>query len=336
MSTLASEPAAFISQDLSCVHCGYNLRGLTTDKLCPECGTPIARSIHGNLLRFADPAWLKKLKLGTNLKLWNIVIMIVLSACIGGWAGFAGGPAIGASFLLVLVGTGLGLAATFLITTQEPRIALEEDTVTLRKVIRFCAVTGAVAKILSDFPLVLPRTFAVVIGLKVLSLAGVVTVFGELLYYRRFARRVPNEKLARSTGVVLWGLPVSFSVAIVGAVVFWALSAPRGFAAGPAAPPAGATSPPAGTVAPSTSPVPAPPVAARPVPAQGVGFYTGISVVCLGSLSLAVFGIWYIVLLINYGAAFKRALFESGRRQAAGDEILTPPRGGGSSTQETP
>ena len=35
-----------IDTDLSCVICGYNLRGLTEDLACPECGTPIQFEAH--------------------------------------------------------------------------------------------------------------------------------------------------------------------------------------------------------------------------------------------------------------------------------------------------
>jgi hypothetical protein len=43
----------------ACVACGYDLRGLPPDGLCPECAYSIARSLEGtHLLRAADPAWL--------------------------------------------------------------------------------------------------------------------------------------------------------------------------------------------------------------------------------------------------------------------------------------
>lgn len=34
-----------ISEDLACVSCQYNLRTLSVRGLCPECGTPVARSV---------------------------------------------------------------------------------------------------------------------------------------------------------------------------------------------------------------------------------------------------------------------------------------------------
>ena len=44
-----------LEDDLACLACGYNLRGLLPDGACPECGTAVGRSTHGNLLRFCDP-----------------------------------------------------------------------------------------------------------------------------------------------------------------------------------------------------------------------------------------------------------------------------------------
>ncbi len=46
---------------------------------------------------------------------------------------------------------------------------------------------------------------AITITGSVLSLTGVVALFGELVYFRRFALRIPNEKLARHTRTVMWG-----------------------------------------------------------------------------------------------------------------------------------
>ena len=33
-----------LDQDLACRRCGYNLRGLSTDGACPECGTAVGQS----------------------------------------------------------------------------------------------------------------------------------------------------------------------------------------------------------------------------------------------------------------------------------------------------
>ncbi len=59
-----------IAQDLDCVRCGYNLRGLEPRASCPECDEAVARALRGELLRFADPAWVTSLSAGV---VWLVV-----------------------------------------------------------------------------------------------------------------------------------------------------------------------------------------------------------------------------------------------------------------------
>ena len=54
-------------EDIGCRRCGYNLRSLETDAVCPECGAAVAISIHGYYLRFAPLAWVRRLALGAKL-----------------------------------------------------------------------------------------------------------------------------------------------------------------------------------------------------------------------------------------------------------------------------
>ena len=53
-----------IELDLPCSRCGYILRGLNTDALCPECSAPAARSVIDNTLRTRDPRYTRALNLG--------------------------------------------------------------------------------------------------------------------------------------------------------------------------------------------------------------------------------------------------------------------------------
>lgn len=66
-----------VTFDHACVGCGYNLRGLVRDGVCPECGKPVADSLHGNLLRFASPGYLASLHSGVFLVLASIIAQIL-------------------------------------------------------------------------------------------------------------------------------------------------------------------------------------------------------------------------------------------------------------------
>ena len=286
-----------ISEDTPCVQCGYNLRGLTQDKSCPECGTPIARSVLGDQLRYAEPEWLDKLRFGTSLKLWNILIAIVIVA-VGMIIMSVGLPQAMVN-LLALVGAGIGLWAAFLITTPEPRVLMREDPINLRKLVRACAVASVFGQFSSHAPQPAAAEIRIVLAIVggALAVAGVVQMFGELVYYRRFARRIPDAKLEKSTTIVLWGLPSALAAILVGStIVVGAASlvgAGIGAGGGPGGPPLG-----------------------RTAVAVGAPFS------CAGIVAVLVFGLWYIRLLTSYRRAFQEAAASA--RQLAARPPATP------------
>ena len=61
---IAAQSRDLTSEDVPCLNCGYNLRGLEEDGQCPECGVPIERSLHGNLLIYSSPEYVSSLHRG--------------------------------------------------------------------------------------------------------------------------------------------------------------------------------------------------------------------------------------------------------------------------------
>ena len=79
----AISTAGPIETDVTCRRCGYNLRGLLEEGLCPECGTAVVLSTRGDLLRYADPDWVETMARGVKFILWGLLLATVL--------GFLGG-----------------------------------------------------------------------------------------------------------------------------------------------------------------------------------------------------------------------------------------------------
>jgi hypothetical protein len=206
-----------IDYDLSCRHCAYNLRGMTEDGACPECGTSVGRSLLGDQLRFSDPVWVRTLATGMTWIVWGFVLGILLAVAlmILGFTIPNLDPyvisAIGSvSSLVMLVGY-------WKVTAPEPGV-LEAPGMTLRSFVRWATVAGAVVSLTSQFAVILdPITAGVVKGIGgLIGMAGFLALF---VYARRLALRVPDDSLAHQTRVVMWGLVSSLGVLIVSGVI---------------------------------------------------------------------------------------------------------------------
>jgi hypothetical protein len=72
-----------IEIDLACVGCAYNLRMLPIASRCPECFTPIVRSLGINELMFANPEWLRKVRDGVVVLLATVAAILCLPLLFG-------------------------------------------------------------------------------------------------------------------------------------------------------------------------------------------------------------------------------------------------------------
>ncbi len=84
LKALVSKPAVSPTQDpvtdeLTCLSCGYLLRGLEASAACPECGLLVATSrLRRGGLALAGTGYLRKAMLGLNLMTWVLGIAPVL------------------------------------------------------------------------------------------------------------------------------------------------------------------------------------------------------------------------------------------------------------------
>ncbi|MCH8853082.1 MAG: hypothetical protein IID41_10580 [Planctomycetes bacterium] len=205
-----------IEDDVCCVHCGYNLRGLTKRHRCPECGTPAGFSVEGDLLKYAPIPWIRTVRNGLAMFVWSIGIHLL--SIVSSWVM----PDYGV--LLDLVSAVLAIVGAMFVTVPEPTAVAGPGGFGVRRRIRvlaFVNFVGTVCLIFSpnaNFTIVMRRFLLVSWSGMLLALA---------VYLRKFAARIPEYDLEIATTRVIWGLTGSLSVFVFFGVwsfvfAFWA------------------------------------------------------------------------------------------------------------------
>jgi hypothetical protein len=329
------DPQGRIDEDLPCRKCGYNLRTLLPEGRCPECATAVGRSLRGDHLRFADPNWVESLASGMNWIVASIVVGFLMGGVTGGtamclrWA-----PSPGAAWLMLpgLVIGLIGVIGYWKVTVPDPSGLGEEGGLNARKLLRFCQIGAyAINPLFQLLAIVVPIAVWIGVGSLVGGLFGVIGTFAGFAYARLLAQRIPDDKLARSCRIVMWGMAslllASATFAAVGVFVFSprmkALPAPAatsmatttasyGFVNvySTTATPASAPASPGATMR-GAPPVGAPPPPPAPRPVPGMMAYGLIG--CLVGPFALVFGIWSIVIIVR----LRRALNDAARQARA-------------------
>ena len=199
-----------IDTDLECMTCGYNLRTRLPDSTCPECGDTVLQSMR-YLLRFADPAWLRRLAWG--------------AACIAAAIGWQ--IAVSAVWLVVIA-SGLSVSdwfswlafpdrLLFLVLVTWCLIVLVRQVG--RKLFRDLLFTGAVFGVILSFRWL----GSFLLKTKATPLAGGLSLAGWWLLTTRepgrseLVGKFSIRRVARAT----------MSAAIMGGAVYWLLFARR-------------------------------------------------------------------------------------------------------------
>lgn len=190
-----------IDEDLACVHCQYNLKGLTKKHRCPECGTPAGFSVQGDLLLYAPVPWLKTVSLGMVLMLWAIGVALPSHL------NFMVMPGLG--MLLGLVGAGLAWTGAMFVTTPEPRMVAAASGFDLRKSIRLLATLKLGCALLVIFS-TSGKFTAIMWALSMLLLFAMLLPLTAFL--GKLSARLPECDFERWTTQVFWGLAISLGV----------------------------------------------------------------------------------------------------------------------------
>jgi hypothetical protein len=290
---LRLDTQGYIDQDCHCVSCGYNLRGLNPNSICPECATPIGRSAHGDFLRFSDPTWVETLAEGMQWIVAGILVSIVVGGCVGGGVsalGAAGGNTQAVTLFMALLGLGISLiyfVGYWKVTAPDPAKMDPSTAIDARQIVRFWAISSVILTPVGHF---LPPSLDV-LPISIMVIGGAIDIAGTIaafLYAIMLAQRVPDLRLAGQTRIVMWGTIIWATLILLSAFAFLGTGFGAGAMGAPAVPGGGGG---AGGLS--------------PVFMMITG---GACVVVIGAL---VFGIWSIVLAFRYRTAFRRAANEA-------------------------
>jgi hypothetical protein len=318
--------------DAPCVNCGYNLRMLKADAVCPECSTPVGYSLRGYLLKYASPQWVQRVARGG----WLLVVVIGLSwlvgLAVGAWGAYLGmsqvaaGRAVPAfdtravslvsviAFAPVAV---LTLVALVFFTTPNPADTLPGTDSAARRWLRGSLWLYAASTLFAWFVGLMPESVLSVgtraaftalsmpAGLAISTLMGVL----GLRYTGQLMLRIPRPGLVRFARVCFWG------VLICGLLVATAYA----FLSGTMAQNIAAASTP--STAPSSASMPFG-AAGPPAPAAGLGMMLAA---CPGCVGIGFF-VASFVLLIMASAALSGAARDA-RQNAASPTPGAPPVG---------
>ncbi len=175
-----------------CLHCLYDLRGLSPDGNCPECGSPIAGS-HVARLCNADPDWLNRVANGAGLILLGIIVGPIALIMM-----LAPSPLLLIAPLLL----SFPAAGAFYFTSPEP--ATWRHSVSGRLV---RALLGASIVLLGTLPV---RLLANPDGLDIPWLAiacvaaTIATAVAILAHVNWLMRRIPARRLALCARTLAW------------------------------------------------------------------------------------------------------------------------------------
>lgn len=217
--------------DLLCIACGYDLRELPREGVCPECGLAISRSENSDQLARADPKWLAVVARGLGFYIAGQLGMVIAFICfivifIFAFAFPSAIPATGPRGRMGVLATGLIAAAVigvllmgvgaFLLTTPDPGRKEERKERMIRLLARFAIpvliLFAAIMSLLDYVPPTAIRSTVMNFSIKLLYVWGAFSIVLVMLYVARLMGQIPQvslqKYLSKEVRFLIWAVPV--------------------------------------------------------------------------------------------------------------------------------
>jgi hypothetical protein len=227
-----AEPSgvSVVEEDLSCFRCGYNLRSLQPEGVCPECGEEVKVSLPGRTLAVAEARWRQAQWQGARVQAVGLAIVEVslLSLIFGAFRSKHGMLGVYLAFSGAFAASGIAILRMCRAESGGP---YWDDAPWLRKLVRVASLVAAVGMV-AYTALQLGETLwfyqprDMVFWQNVLGVAGFGGgLIGDALlmwYFSRLAKRLPNRRLvihgrwAAWSSVIVVGVIVGFGLAVTG------------------------------------------------------------------------------------------------------------------------
>lgn len=215
----------------ACVKCGYSITGLFTNGHCPECGTPVAESLRGDLLQHAGKDYLKTILTGHSWVLNGVLAIIVVQVAtmLGSiTAAMRGATTPPREFTAILSLVGLAVSVWIFLgyvklTEPDPQFTGLERPDTARQLVRLSAIVTIIVGVIASVLYLSTSLSGVVVlilgALQLVGLAAFVLQFLAMMNYTIWlGRRIPDTWIVRRASMYRWLLPL---IAVVGAVALF-------------------------------------------------------------------------------------------------------------------
>ncbi len=208
-----------VPDGITCLRCGYDLRTLSSTADCPECGTPIKRSLSRGLLVHSDPKWLRQVTGGLAM-----LVAAMLIVPFGIWihaytAQHTLPPWIdAAATALFLFFSGGGFLYA---TAREPDRLPPEPNFSARICARWFLMTVPAAAVVYCLGILIFNATAFTVDKHVLESAGIVALAGTLFlafHATDLARRMPAPRLVHITWIVVLAFEAAGWLALIAAM----------------------------------------------------------------------------------------------------------------------